>query len=286
MSSMSDFDVKDARKTFVGPGFVLADVAPASTPGLKGGKNKVAEENSQIDAQLYELQQKLYANHRSGIKVGNVLLVLQGMDTSGKGGIIKHTVGVLDPQGVKLASFGVPTDEEKAHDFLWRIRKQLPDNGMVGVFDRSHYEDVLIHRVEGWANEQVLTERYEAIRQFEKELVAGGTKIIKVMLHISKQFQKDNLLERLENPAKYWKYNPGDLDTRSKWDAYQEAYQIALTETSTEDAPWYCIPSDNKQYARMAVKYLLLGALEDMNLSWPPADFDVEEQKAKLEAMD
>lgn len=283
---MADFDVTDARALAVGPGFSLSDVDPTATPGLKGGKKKLVEEFNEIDDRLLELQEMLYAQRRAGKEVGNILLVLQGMDTSGKGGIIKHTVAVLDPQGVKLASFGPPTDEEKAHHFLWRIHKQLPGPGIVGVFDRSHYEDVLIHRVEGWADEATLSQRMEDIREFEQQLVAAGTTIIKVMLHISKDFQKQNLLERLDDPTKHWKYNPKDLDARAKWDLYQNAYDIALRETSTADAPWYCIPSDNKPYARMVVKYLLLGALEDMNLSWPSADFDVEEQKAKLKAMD
>lgn len=284
MTGMSDFKVKDAQKLEVGPDFRIADVDPDSTPGFSGGKNKLKEEFTEIDDELNELQEKLYANYRAGNEVGSVLLVLQGMDTSGKGGVVRHVMGTLDPQGVKLASFGAPTEEERAHDFLWRIKKQLPSNGHIGVFDRSHYEDVLIHRVENLSPREVVEERYGIIRDFEAELVAKGTKIIKVMLHISPEFQKENLMERLEDPTKYWKYNPGDLVARAKWDEYQEAYEIALRETSTPDAPWYCIPGNNKKYARMVVKHLLLGVLRDMDLRWPEAAFDIEEQKRAVEA--
>jgi len=179
-----------------------------------------------------------------------------------------------------------PTDEEKAHDFLWRVRPQVPPAGYIGVFDRSHYEDVLIHRVHGWASPEVIDERYAKIREFESELVASGTTIVKVMLHISKDEQKTRLTERLEREDKHWKFNPGDLDEREYWDAYQQAYELALAKTSTPDAPWFVIPANRKWYARLAVQHLLLRALGSLDLHWPQPDYDVAAQKARLAASD
>lgn len=268
-----------------GSSFQLSEVDPTETPGFNGGKKDLDKAFAEIDDELEELQEKLYANFRAGNEVGSVLLILQGMDTSGKGGVIRHVVGALDPQGVHLAAFGAPTEEELRHDFLWRIKKQLPSNGFIGVFDRSHYEDVLIARVEELAPLEEIETRYQQIREFEKGLVDSGAHIIKVMLHISKDFQYDNLSERLEREDKFWKYDPSDPDARRKWDEYQEAYQIAIAETSTDEAPWYVIPGDNKKYARMVVKHLLLETLRAMNLEWPKADFDVEEQKKELEKL-
>ena len=234
-------------------------------------------------AELGSLQEKLYAESKFG-GTRSVLLVLQAMDTAGKGGIIRHVVGGVDPQGVHLHAFKAPTDEEKAHDFLWRVRRQLPEAGQIGVFDRSHYEDVLIHRVRGFSTPEAIEERYGIIADFERELVESGTTIIKVMLHISPDEQKERLQERLDNPEKHWKFNPGDIDEREHWDAYQEAYQIALTRTSTPDAPWFVVPADHKWYARWAVQGLLLDALRGLAPEYPAADYDVEEQKARLAA--
>lgn len=282
---MSSFDITDALALKAGSSFQLSEVDPTETPGFTGGKKDLDKAFVEIDDELEELQEKLYANFRAGNEVGSVLLILQGMDTSGKGGVIRHVVGALDPQGVHLAAFGAPTEEELRHDFLWRIKKQLPSNGFIGVFDRSHYEDVLIARVDELAPLEEIETRYQQIREFEKDLVGSGTRIIKVMLHISKDFQYDNLSERLEREDKFWKYDPSDLDARRKWDEYQQAYQIAIAETSTDEAPWYVIPGDNKKYARMVVKHLLLETLRAMNLEWPKADFDVEEQKKELEKL-
>ncbi|APT84845.1 PPK2 family polyphosphate kinase [Corynebacterium aquilae] len=276
---MANFSVDDARALAVGPQVVLADIDPASTPHFDGSKKKLTHEFTEIDEELDELQRKLYANARADMpNTGAVLLVLQGMDTSGKGGQVRHVFRAFDPQGVVHAAFGKPTEEEKAHDFLWRIAPKVPGPGMIGVFDRSHYEDVLIHRVRKLSPPEEIERRYGAINDFEAQLTQRGVKIIKVMLHISQQFQKQNLLERLEDPTKYWKYNPGDVDERALWEQYQQAYEIALRRTTTDYAPWYVVPSDNKPYARMVVKYLLLGALRDMDLDWPPAHFDVEEE--------
>jgi PPK2 family polyphosphate:nucleotide phosphotransferase len=190
----------------------------------------------------------------------------------------------VNPQGVKAFGFKSPTDEEKQHDFLWRVRKQLPPPGYFGVFDRSHYEDVLIHRVRGFSTPEAVEQRYGLINDFEADVAAGGTTIVKVMLHIGPDEQKKRLTDRLERPEKNWKYNPGDVDERELWPQYQEAYQIALERTSTTDAPWFVVPANHKWYARLAVQRLLLDALRGMRLEWPPADYDVEAEKARLAA--
>lgn len=261
------------------------DVDPDTKPGYNGGK---AEGQATLAARaemLADLQELLYANGRSeNGSDHSVLLVVQAMDTAGKGGILRHVVGAMDPQGVRDFAFKKPTEEELQHDFLWRIRKHVPEPGMVGVFDRSHYEDVLVHRVRELTPLAEIEERYQAIRDFEKELVDGGTKIIKVMLHISPDEQKERLTERLERPEKHWKYNPGDVDERALWDEYMKAYRIAIAETDADHAPWYIVPANRKWYSRMAVQELLIEALSAMDLSWPVADFDVEAEKKRLAA--
>lgn len=204
------------------------------------------------------------------------------MDTAGKGGIVRHVVGAVDPQGVELAAFKKPTEEEIVHDFLWRIRPRVPGPGMIGVFDRSHYEDVLIGRVRELADETEIERRYTAINDFEAELVAAGVRIIKVMLHISPDEQKERLAERLDRPDKYWKYNPGDVDERLLWPDYMDAYQAVFDRTSTEAAPWFVVPANRKWYARLAVQRLLLDGLKDIDPRWPAAHFDVEVEKKRL----
>ncbi|WP_350347957.1 polyphosphate kinase 2 family protein [Agromyces sp. G08B096] len=265
----------------VGPGFRLAEAPSDAHPGFDGDKaagHRALAEGAKL---LADLQERLFANSRMGDE-RRILLVLQAMDTAGKGGIVKHVMGSVDPQGVQLAAFKKPTDEELAHDFLWRIRKRLPEAGMIGVFDRSHYEDVLIGRVRELAPPEEIERRYDAINEFESEVAATGTTIIKVMLHLSREEQGRRLLERLERPDKHWKFNPGDLDERERWEGYAEAYQVAFDRTSTADAPWYVVPADRKWYARLAVQHLLIDALEAMQLEWPAADYDVAEQKARL----
>lgn len=262
--------------------FDLAAVDTASHPGVEDRK---AAEKQLLDNhdKLADLQERLFAESKFG-GTRSVLLVLQAMDTAGKGGIVRHVVGGIDPQGVHIHAFKAPTEEERKHDFLWRVRSQLPTPGIIGVFDRSHYEDVLIHRVRGFSTPEAIEERYGIIADFEREIVASGTTIIKVMLHISSAEQKARLAERLDRPDKHWKYNPGDVDERALWPAYQEAYQIALTRTSTPDAPWYVVPADNKWYARWAVQNLLLEALQKLDPQWPSVDYDVEAEKARLAA--
>ena len=264
-------------------GFQLAVVDPNSTPGFDGGKDEGAQLLASEDDQLSELQERLFAQSRSGA-TGAVLLVLQAMDTGGKGGIVRHVIGAVDPQGVKHKAFKAPTEEERAHGFLWRVQKELPPDGIIGVFDRSHYEDVLIHRVRGLSPLAEVEQRYAMINEFEAMVAADGTCILKVMLHISKDEQKKRLRERLDRPDKYWKYNPGDVDERAFWDEYQHAYQLVLERTSTDAAPWYVVPADRKWYARIAVQQLLIGTLSAIDPQWPPATFDVELEKRRLEA--
>ncbi|KQR07711.1 polyphosphate kinase 2 family protein [Cellulomonas sp. Leaf334] len=267
----------------VGPGFDLSAVDASSTPGWEHGRSS-AENKLEADGnRLSEVQERLYAHGRTGGSRA-VLLVLQGMDTAGKGGIVRHVLGMVDPQGVQLHSFGVPTEEERAQHYLHRIREALPSGGRIGVFDRSHYEDVLVVRVNELVPPDVWEPRYDEINAFEREVVDAGTVVVKVMLHVSQQEQKTRLRERLERPDKYWKFNPKDVDERAKWPAYQEAYQAVLDRTSTEHAPWHVVPADSKWYARLAVGALVLDAVESLQLDWPPADFDVEAEKARLDA--
>lgn len=263
-------------------GFRLEEVDPRATPGFEGDKANAEKSLADGAAIFAELQEMLFAGNQMGDDPRRILLVLQAMDTAGKGGVVKHVVSAVNPQGVQVVTFKKPTDEELEHDFLWRIRKGLPDGGMIGVFDRSHYEDVLIARVRELAPPEEIERRYDAINEFEAEVAASGTTIIKVMLHISMDEQRDRLLKRLERRDKHWKFNPSDIDERVLAPKYREAYQIAFERTTTPHAPWYVVPADRKWYARLAVQHLLIEALEAMRLDWPLADFDVEEQKTRL----
>ena len=261
----------------------LAEIDPSSTPGYTGDKVSGTKDLAVVAGELSELQERFFAASRAGAQQ-KVLLILQGMDTSGKGGIVRHVVGAVDPQGVKHYAFKAPTPAEKRHDFLWRVNKQLPGAGQIGVFDRSHYEDVLIHKVRGLSPTEEIERRYGAINDFEAELVRQGTTIIKVMLHISKDEQGARLAERLEREDKFWKFNPGDIDERESWEAYMGAYESAIERTHTDAAPWFVIPADRKWYARLAVATLLQQALKGINPHWPAADFDIKEQKRRLAA--
>ncbi|KGN38569.1 polyphosphate kinase 2 family protein [Knoellia subterranea] len=267
-----------------GEGFDLASLDPRSTPGFDGDKVAGEEALAGLGDELAELQERLYAESKGGGK-RSVLLIIQGMDTSGKGGIMRHVVGAFDPQGVEITSFKAPTDEEKKHPFLWRIRNALPSPGDIGVFDRSHYEDVLIVRVHDLVPPSQWSRRYAQINAFEKKVVESGTTVIKVMLHISSDEQKARLAERLDRPDKHWKFNPGDLDERAFWADYQEAYQVAIDKCSTEVAPWFVVPADRKWYARLAVTELVLEHLRALDPQWPKADFDVKAEQKRLAAM-
>jgi PPK2 family polyphosphate:nucleotide phosphotransferase len=261
----------------------LAAVDPRGRPVGPRDKDDAAEAMAELADRLDDLQEALFAE-ATGAGRRSLLLVLQGMDTSGKGGVIRHVAGLVNPQGLQIASFKRPTPEELAHDFLWRIRKQLPVPGRIGVFDRSHYEDVLVVRVDGLVPESTWRERYRTIRDFEAELSAQGTTVVKCMLHISPKEQAERLLARLDEEDKLWKYNPGDLDARAKWPAYQQAYTDALRETDTDAAPWYVIPADRKWYRNWAVASILAETLQEMDPRYPTTDVDVDVERARIAA--
>jgi PPK2 family polyphosphate:nucleotide phosphotransferase len=252
-----------------------------ATPGGPGGKKAGLAEIEQMGERLAGLQERLWAASTTGDR-RRVLLVLQGMDTSGKGGTVKHVIGLLNPAGCRIKAFKAPTPEELKHPFLWRIRQALPAPGEIGIFDRSHYEDVLIARVRSLAPRSELTRRYARINRFEQSLAQNDVTVIKCFLHISYDEQRARLLERLERPDKHWKFNPGDIDERELWPAYQEAYELALRRCSTPKAPWYVIPADRKWYRNWAVTRLLLEHLEALDPQYPKADFDVEECRERL----
>jgi PPK2 family polyphosphate:nucleotide phosphotransferase len=261
----------------------LTAVDPRGRPVGPRDKKAAADAMTELGERLGAQQEALYAEAAGGGHRA-VLLVLQGMDTSGKGGVIEHAAGLVNPQGLHIASFKKPTSEELAHDFLWRIRKQVPAAGMIGVFDRSHYEDVLVVRVDGLVPEQEWRARYGAIRDFEAELAAAGVAIVKCMLHISPEAQQERLLARLDDPAKRWKYNPGDVDVRGRWADYRAAYTAALQETDAESAPWYIVPADRKWYRNWAVSALLAETLEELAPQYPAPSYDVAAERRRVEA--
>jgi PPK2 family polyphosphate:nucleotide phosphotransferase len=254
-----------------------------ATPGFSGTKDEGKLALEALGAEVSDWQERLFAEGRSGGQ-RSVLLVLQGMDTSGKGGVIRHGAGLMDPQGLKITSFKAPTPAEKRRGFLWRIRQALPGPGMIGIFDRSHYEDVLIARVRSLVAPPVWNRRYGQINDFEAELAASGVTILKCFLHISPEEQKLRLQARLDDPTKHWKYNPGDVDERELWPAYTEAYEAALERCNSPEAPWLVIPSDRKWYRNWAVTTVLLETLRSLDPAWPTADFDVEHEKTRLAA--
>jgi PPK2 family polyphosphate:nucleotide phosphotransferase len=261
----------------------LTAVDPRGRPVGPRDKKAAADAMTELGERLGAQQEALYAEAAGGGH-RSVLLVLQGMDTSGKGGVIEHAAGLVNPQGLHIASFKKPTSEELAHDFLWRIRRQVPAAGMIGVFDRSHYEDVLVVRVNGLVPEQEWRARYGAIRDFEAELAAAGVAIVKCMLHISPEEQQARLLARLDDPAKRWKYNPGDVDVRGRWADYRAAYTAALQETDADSAPWYIVPADRKWYRNWAVSALLAETLEELAPQYPPPSYDVAVERRRVEA--
>lgn len=264
----------------------LSRIDTSATPGAPGDKKDTAKDVELVGEELADLQERLYARGRwDRDSARRVLVVLQGLDTSGKGGVVRHTFSLVDPQGLHHAAFAAPTEEEKAHDFLWRIRRELPGPGKIGVFDRSHYEDVLVVRVENLVDEKTWSKRYDIINEFEAELATEGTTILKCFLAISPQTQKERLAARLDDPTKYWKYDAGDLEARSHWDEYMAAYTEVLERCNPDIAPWYVIPSDHKWYRNWAVGRLMLETMRAMGLTWPPADFDVEAEKKRVAAL-
>jgi len=258
--------------------FRMADVDAESTPGLKS-RNRILRDAKKHRVKLFNLQERLYAEHKR-----SVLLVLQGMDTSGKDGTVTHVIGGMNPQGVTITPFKQPTPEERRHSFLWRIRKRLPDPGEIGIFNRSHYEDVLIARVHNLAKPAIIERRYGDINRFERELDRGGTKVVKVCLLISYDEQRRRLLERLRDPDKNWKFKETDINERAYWDDYMSAYGIAITQCSTEWAPWYVVPANDKDYRNWAISRLLVEVLEDMNPLYPHPRLDIPRLVKRLQA--
>lgn len=286
MTSHKKSWTQDPREALrAGPDFDLASFDRNGHPGWGGDRAEGEHFMKRRGEQMSELQERLFAEGRAGGS-RSVLLVLQGLDTAGKGGIVRHVMGMVDPQGVETASFGVPTQEELAHHFLWRIERELPPAGRLGVFDRSHYEDVLVVRVDGLVPEKVWRPRYEEINAWEKRRVDAGTTIIKVALMVSWEEQGGRLRKRLDRPDKHWKFNPGDIRTRGKWSAFQAAYEDVFRYTSTDHAPWYVVPADKKWYSRLAVTEIVTRTLEDLAPQWPAADFDVDEMRRALDALD
>ena len=259
----------------------LSAIDTRATPGFAGKKADAEALRPELAERLATLQEQLYADGRSG-GARSVLLVLQGMDASGKGGTVRHVVGQVDPAGVHAVAFGGPTREELAHEFLWRIRRELPRPGMLAVFDRSHYEDVVAVRVRGLVARRTWSRRYATINRFEERLAAQGTVIVKCFLHISPEEQRARLLARLDDPTKHWKYSRGDLEDRALWGEFQRAYGDAIERCGTGAAPWYVVPADRKWYRNWAITQLLVQRLEELGLGWPAADFDVDEEKARL----
>jgi PPK2 family polyphosphate:nucleotide phosphotransferase len=224
-----------------------------------------------LNKELESLQELLYAEGKH-----KLLIILQAMDTGGKDGTIRHVFDGVNPQGVKVASFKVPTKQELAHDYLWRVHKHTPGKGEIVIFNRSHYEDVLVVRVHNLVSESVWSKRYEHIRSFEKTLADEGTSILKFYLHINKDEQKERLQARLDEPDKNWKFSRGDLDERAFWDQYQQAYQDALSKTSTIYAPWYVIPANRKWYRNLVISTIIIDRLKSLKMSFPEPDEDLD----------
>ncbi|MEV4500069.1 PPK2 family polyphosphate kinase [Micromonospora arborensis] len=269
----------------------LDAIDPRSTPGVPSaagrGEHRKAWAREQVElvgGELGRQQEMLFAMAKAGLDrpARRVLLVLQAMDCGGKDGTIKRVAGAMNPLGLHIRSFGPPTRQELRHDFLWRIRRELPPPGYVGVFNRSQYEDVLIARVSSLVPESTWRARYDEINSFERELTEGHVTVLKVMLHISYAEQGKRLLERLTDPRKHWKYNPSDIDSRSHWDDYQAAYAEALSRCSTDAAPWFVVPADRKWYRDWAVAHLLRETFDTLGLGYPAADFDVERERERL----
>ena len=241
------------------------------------GKDKARAITAELTRRLGELQERLYANGEQ-----SVLVVLQGMDTSGKDGTIKSVMSGVNPQGCKVASFKAPSSSELAHDFLWRVHRETPPKGHIGIFNRSHYEDVLITRVNGWVTDKVVKQRFNQIREFEELLYENGTTILKFFLHISKEEQKERLEERIHDPEKRWKFNEGDLEERKLWRDYMRAFEQMLRATSTVYAPWYVVPANRKWYRNLVVASTLVEVMNELNLKRPPEPAGVDFSTLKI----
>jgi len=248
----------------------LSQWDPNDTGAFIGGKKEAKEALDTLNDRLEELQELLYAENKH-----KLLVVLQAMDSGGKDGTIRHVFEGVNPQGVKVASFKVPTKEELAHDYLWRAHKVTPGKGEIVIFNRSHYEDVLVVRVHSLVPHEVWGRRYEHINQFEHMLADEGTTILKFFLHIDLQEQKERLQARLDNPQKQWKFSLGDLDERKLWPEYTRAYQDVLSKTSTEWAPWFIVPSNHKWYRNYVIASILVDTLEGLDMNYPQPEEDL-----------
>lgn len=258
----------------------LKDYDPDETGDYKKndqGKGRAKSKTSALIARLDGLQERLYANGNRAL-----LLVLQGMDTSGKDGTIKHVMSGVNPQGCKVVAFKTPSKDELARDFLWRVHREAPPKGFIGIFNRSHYEDVLITRVHGWIPDKVVKQRFNQIKEFEELLNENGTAIVKFFLHISKDEQKKRLEARIHDPEKRWKWNSGDLEERKLWEDYLHAFEDVISATSTECAPWYIVPANRKWYRNLVVADRVVKVLEDMKLKSPPEPEGVNFDKLKI----
>ena len=249
----------------------LKDWDPQETSGFEGDKKEGKQAILELNEELEILQEKLYAEHKH-----KVLVVLQGMDTSGKDGTIRHVFEGVNPQGVRVASFKVPTQEEADHDYLWRVHKQTPGKGEITIFNRSHYEDVLVVRVHDLVPEDIWKKRYEQINRFEKLLANEGTTILKFFLHISPEEQKERLIARQVDPQKQWKFSSNDVKERKYWKDYTKAYEAVLSKTSTEWAPWYIIPANRKWYRNLIISKVLIKTLDDLEIKYPETEENIE----------
>jgi PPK2 family polyphosphate:nucleotide phosphotransferase len=242
----------------------LKDYDPDDTGVYQSAEEAAKPLQEQID-ELVKLQNLLYAESRRAL-----LVILQGMDTSGKDGTIRHVMSGLSPQGVQVSSFKAPTPEELAHDFLWRIHKVIPPHGVIGIFNRSHYEDVLVVRVHSLVKPKVWKARFKQINQFERTLAKNGVMLLKFFLHISKDEQKKRLEERLADPTRYWKFSKHDIEERRYWDDYEKAYEDVLSRCSTKHAPWHIVPANHKWYRNLYVAEVIVSALRDLKMKYPP----------------
>jgi PPK2 family polyphosphate:nucleotide phosphotransferase len=256
--------------------FALAGVDPRSTPGVKSRGRAEADLADATD-RLASLQERLYAGRERSL-----LLVLQGMDTSGKDGVVKHVVRAMNPVGTAITSFRAPTEVEARHHFLWRVRRALPVPGQVAIFNRSHYEDVGIVRVHGLVPPETIERRYAEINRFERRVAESGTTVVKCWLHISYDEQRERLLARLDDPTKRWKFNETDVEERARWSEYMAAYETAIARCSTDEAPWYVVPADRKWYRNWAVARLLVEHLEQIDPHYPAPPLDIAALKKRL----
>ncbi len=257
----------DLSKYRVAPGSKV-DLSDWKTDENEGLNKDLGQEVTEgLNARLEHAQELLWAEDKH-----KVLLVLQATDTGGKDGTIRHVFDGVNPQGVRVASFKKPTDDELAHDYLWRVHRHAPSTGEMVIFNRSHYEDVLVVRVHGWVSEKTVKQRFRHIREFERMLADEGTTIAKFYLHISKGEQKERLQSRLDEPEKNWKFATGDLEERKLWNDYQDAFADMLGETSTDYAPWYVIPADRKWFRNLLISRIVCDALDDLDMAYPPPE--------------